>query len=360
LNRIFHLIVLCVLMASACAARDRGSFEYRIPPGWHVRNAEVSESGLTALVIWQNVPNDRALKGDFASRLLLFDKAGRPVCDLKFDNPRSLWMTRDDRVILEEGNEGVDRITVFDARGRRLFETPTWRRNPVPALLGKEIGLWNTNGPFSVAGTWEISIIDGDTGGEKFKFPLTVQGDSLFCGFLPIGEGGHYLVGLGTSVSLRTYLKLGADEWKIDDIGGSVVEIDPLDESHVAISYHFDDPERDQFRGGVAVVAWRSGNVVFRQESRDPKNGLWSLLHYWGVNVRLEGADLLFFATRPDFALRVPRDHHPSPKWDITSVKKCRVRNFLKGDDFTSRFRYVVRTIKGRIHIEKVELEEMH
>ncbi len=197
LNRTFPLFLFCVLMASSCSVRDPVPFEYRIPPGWHVRNVGVSERGLKALVIWQNVPNDQALKGDFASRLLLFDKAGRPVCDLQFNNPRVLQMTRDDRVILEEGHEWVDRITVFDARGRRLFETPTNRRGPVPALLGKEIGLWETNGPFSQAGTWEVSIIRGDTGEEKFKFALTVQGASLYCGFLPIGEGGRDFMGWG-------------------------------------------------------------------------------------------------------------------------------------------------------------------
>lgn len=349
-------------MAFSCSARDPASFDYPIPTGWHVRDVGVSESGLTALVIWQSVPNDQALKGDFASRLLLFDRAGRPVFDLRFENPRFLQMTRDDRIILAEGNEGTSRIAVFDAKGRELFAIPTWGRSSVPALLGREIGLWVPNGPLGKEGIQRLSIIDGGDGRERISFeancPCGISDPNGFCGFLPIGEGGYYLLGSGKSISLRTYLRPGPDLWKIDDIGGGVVEMSPLDQSRVAVAYQQVDVEQKRFFAGVALVEWRSGNVVFRQESRDP-HGLWGSLHVWGVTVRLEGGALLFLANSRGYRLRVPPNQRTSGEWDVAKVRKCVMTNFGKGDELTLDGRHLYRIDRDIIHIEKIEYEEV-
>jgi len=320
----------------------------------------VAENGSKVLIIWQNVSPEDAYKGRFSSRLLVFDGSNRPVCDLAFGNPRFLSMTRDDRIILTECRyETTSDMTVFDLSGRELFAMSTDWRSPVPALLGKDIGLWVPNSPITDPGTQLLSIIDGEDGREKVRFeaacPCTRHDAFGACGFLPVGEGGFYLLAAGTSIFLRSYLQPGQDIWRIDDIGDRINRIEPLDRSRVVVSLNSvdsSDYEHFRFSFGVAVIEWRSGKVVFKWGSNDPRDN-------WGTFARLEDGHLFFYSAAPDYGLLVPRSPGPNGGWDMAKARKCRRTNFLKDDHETLDGRHLVRIDKDIIHIEQIEYEEI-
>jgi hypothetical protein len=321
LRHLFFLLFVLISLISFVGAAD--VFEVKIPPGWLFNNAAISESGLKAVLTWEDVPKEVARYGNFASRLLIFDRDDRLVNDLTFANPKFLRLTRDDKIILmelmEAPREKVEKITVFDSQGRELFETPTKGRMPWPALLGKEIGLAQENGAEIIG---PVSIIDGETGQERITYgpPSGSKRIKGFSGFLPIGEGGKFLVALGATVLLKTYLQPGTVIWKIDNIGGYIRIIRPIDENHVGIQYEINDFKSHKFLAGVAVVEWRSGNIVFRQDSHDPMTGLWRILH-GGVDITLEEGDLCF-TVGSKFGIRVAKSPQSSEKWDKTKVRK--------------------------------------
>jgi len=359
LKHLFFLLFVFISLVSLVGAAD--VFECKIPPGWVFRDAVLSESGLKAVVIWEDVPNDIALQGNFASRLLIFDKDDRLVNELTFAKPKFPRLTRDDKIILEEApNEKTEKITVFDSQGRELFEIPTKGRGPWAALLGKEIGLGykEIGSPGEIIGP--VSIIDGETGQERITFGPLSGGKRIkgFSGFLPIGEGGKYLVALGATVFLKNYLHPGTYIWKINSIGGNVRSIDPIDENYVGIQYHIGDLESHKFLAGVAVVEWRSGNIVFRQESHDTHTGLWSILHS-GVDITLENGDLIFTDTGSKFGIRVAKSSQSSKKWDNRKVRKYKIDNWSEGDQQTADSKHIFKKLgKGTVRIEKIRYIE--
>jgi len=357
IRRSFALALIFVLALTASLARPSDVFEWRIPPGWHLLDSAVAGNGSKVLILWQNVSPEDAYKGRFSSRLLIFDGSGRPVRDLAFGNPRFLTMTRDDRIILREGNESTSDMTVFDLSGRELFAMPTKWREVVPALLGKDIGLWVPNEPIGEPGTQPLSIIDGEDGREKVRFeaacPCSESTPFGACGFLPIGEGGFYLLAAGTSIFLRSYLQPGQDIWRIDDIGDRINGIWPFDRSRVLVSLNSvdsSDYEHFRFSFGVAVIEWRSGKVVFKWGSNDPRDS-------WGTYARLEGSDLYFPGYTSDSGLLVPRSPGTDGGWDMARARKCRPTNFLKDDHKTLDGRHLVRIDKNIIHIKQIEYE---
>lgn len=230
------LFLIFILTSVGAFVGIAGPFEYKIPQGWVFRDAVFSDSGLKAIVIWQDVPREISRNGVFSSRLLIFNKEARLVNELVFGKPEFPRLTRDDKIILMEAdvNGVVNKITVFDSLGRQLFETGTKGRWPWPALLGKEIGLAEprTGTPLEFIGP--VSIIDADTGLERITIkPPSGKG---FSGFLPIGEGGQFIIALGATVYFRTYLHPEQVLWKIDNIGGNVRSIDPIDENMPAFN----------------------------------------------------------------------------------------------------------------------------
>jgi hypothetical protein len=348
-----------VLISLGSLAGASDVFEVKIPPGWLFRDAAISESGLKAVLTWEDVPREVALYGNFASRLLIFDKDDRLVNDLTFSNIKFLRLTRDDKIILMEApNERTEKITVFDSQGRELFEIPTKGRMPRPALLGKEISLENREiGEYEITGP--VSIIDGETGQERITYGPPSGGKRIkgFSDFLPIGEGGKFLVALGSTVFLKTYLQPGTDIWNINNIGGNVTIIRPIDENYVGIQYEIKDFEAHKFLAGVAVVEWRSGNIVFRQESHDPMTGLWSILH-GGVDITLEEGDLCF-DIRSKFGIRVAKSHQPSEKWDKTKIRKYKAENRSERDVLTRDSKHIIKKLgKGIVRIEKIRYKE--
>jgi len=355
LKHLFFLLFVLISLRPLAGASD--VFEVKIPPGWLFRDAAISESGLKAVVIWEDVPIEVALYGNFASRLLIFDKDDRLVNDLTFSTFKFLQLTRDDKIILREApNEISKKITVFDSQGRELFETLTKGRATWPALLGREIGLAEEDGN-AIKGP--VSIIDGETGQERITYGPPSGGKRIkgFSDFLPIGEGGKFMVALGSTVFLKTYLQPGTDIWNIDNIGGNVTSINPIDENYVGIKYEIKDFEAHKFLAGVAVVEWRSGNIVFRQESHDPMTGLWRILH-GGVDITLEEGDLCF-DIRSKFGIRVAKSPKSSEKWDKTKVRKYKAENRSERDVLTRDSKHIIKKLgKGTVRIEKIRYKE--
>jgi len=354
LKHLFFLLFLLISLISFARAAD--VFEVKIPPGWIFRDAAISESGLKAVVIWEDVPIETALRGNFASRLLIFDKDDLLINELTFANPEFPMLTRDDKIILREvHNERTEKITVLDSQGRELFEIPTKGRWPRSALLGKEISLENREiGENEITGP--VSIIDGETGQERITFGPPSGGKRIkgFSDFLPIGEGGKYLVALGATVFLKTYLHPGTSIWKINSIGGNVRSIRPIDENHVGIKYEISD---HKYLAGVAVVEWRSGNIVFRQDSNDQKTGLGRILHM-GLDITIEEGDLCFTAGS-EFRIRVAKSPKSSEKWDKTKVRKYKADNRSERDELTSDSRHIIKKLgKGIVRIEKIRHKE--
>jgi len=342
------------IMAFAVAA---DIFEYKIPPGWTFREAVFSDSGLKAIVIWQDVPREVARYGIFQSRLLIFNKENQLVNELGFGKPKFPRLTRDDKIILMEAdeNEDVNKITVFNSLGGQLFETGTKGRWPFPALLGKEIGLAEPRVGTPLEFIGPISIIDGETGKER----ITVEppSDRGFSGFLPIGEGGQFLIALGATVYLRTYLHPEQDLWKINNIGGYVTSIRPVDEKHIGFQYHIVNIEANKFLAGVAIIEWRSGKIIFRQESYDNKAGLWKILHT-GVNIALEEGDLVFTNLGSKSGIRIAKSDRLPEKWDNAKLKKYKIDNWGERDQTTPDSKYLIKREKGLIRIERIRYIE--
>jgi hypothetical protein len=356
LKHLFFLIFVLISLVSFARAED--VFECKIPPGWLFRDAAISESGLKAVLTWEDLQGEVARYGNFASRLLIFDKDDRLVNDLTFANPKFLRLTRDDKIILQEAlNERTEKITVIDSQGRELFEIPTKGRRPWPALLGKDIGLAQDDGKEI---TGPVSIIDGETGQERITFgPLS--GDKRikgFSGFLPIGEGGKYLVALGATAMLKTYLHPGTTIWEIDNIGGNVRSIDPLDENHVGIKYEINDFVSNKFLAGVAVVEWRSGNIVFRQDSSE-QTELGRLI-FKNTHIAIEEGDLFFAVYGLGPGIRVAKSPQSSEKWDKTKIRKYKTVNTRsKRDVLTADSRYIIKELgKDIVRIEKIRYIE--
>jgi len=358
LKHLFFILFLLISLGSLAGASD--VFEVKIPPGWLFRHAAISESGLKAVVIWEEVPEEVALHGNFASRLLIFDKDDRLVNDLTFSDIKFLRLTRDDKIILigimEAPSEEVEKITVFDSQGRELFETLTKGRMPWPALLGKEIGLAQKNGAEI---TGPVSIIDGETGQERITYGPPSGGKRIkgFSGFLPIGEGGKFLVALGSTVFLKSYLQPGTDIWKIDNIGGNVTIIRPVDENHVGIQYEINDFESHKFLAGVAVVEWRSGNIAFRQDNNDKTELGRFVSHITGIAIQ-EG-NLFFAASGLGSGIRVAKSPQSSEKWEKTKVRKYKVENRSERDVLTIDSKHIIKKLgKGIVRIERIRYKE--
>lgn len=246
---------------------------------------------------------------------------------------------------------------MFDSQGRELFETLTKGRATWPALLGREIGLAEEDGN-AIKGP--VSIIDGETGRERITYGPPSGGKRIkgFSGFLPIGEGGKFLIALGSTVFLKSYLQPGTDIWKIDNIGGNVRSIRPIDENHVGIKYEIRDLESGKwFLSGVAVVEWRSGNIVFRQDSNEQKTGLGRIIHM-GLDITLEEGDLCFTANS-EFGIRVAKSPQSSEKWDKTKVRKYKAENRSERDPLTVDSKHIIKKLeKGAVRIEKIRYKE--
>ncbi len=315
-----HKAILCSLAVAFMSITLNAQLikEYEIPEGWVFKKAGTLKNGFDCILIWPDIPDEQKRAAAFPSRLMIFDDAGRPINDITLDKPSFFSNNRDEKIILDQGNS----IEVLDPYGRTLFCRETGGRFPQPSLLGKDIGLiYRDPGGDFIEGP--VSIIDGMTGRELITLTLP-SGHQLkgFTGFLPIGDGGHFLISMGATVLLQTYKEPGKTIWSIPDIGGNVVDIYPVDDRYAAVQYQdLSGRKNNNLRAGFSVIEWRSGKVIFNQESSDPAHGEWKGLHGTGMTFLMRGKDLCLLEEGEGSALIIP-GYTDKQGWDATKMER--------------------------------------
>ena len=364
LRRSANLLALFILFAVVTVtAQGPHVFETTISSGWTLRDASLSDKGWKALLVWQDIDDpQKAYRGEFSSKLLIFDENDQLTKELIFEKPKFLSRTRDDALILFEGEEEyTSLITVVDRSGHRLFDKQTDGRSPIPALLGKEIalGLRDGMGPADLIGP--ITVIDARTGQERSTIEPPVAGLTERLGdFLPIGENSLYLAAGGTSLALATYQPPARTIWRIPDVGGSVVAIEPLDEQYVGVYYHAaasnaGSPDDLGPQAGVIILRWRTGQISFRQESRDPQEGTWAFLHDDDVPISFMDGDLFFTDLGGKRGIRISRSPGSLMMWDNTKIRPYRITN---GEGDITQGHCILMSKKGLVRVERIQCEE--
>jgi hypothetical protein len=120
------------------------------------------------------------------------------------------------------------------------------------------------------------------------------------------------------------------------------------------------NPGSLRFLGGVIILEWRSGNIVFRQESRDPQKGLWHFLHHYGVNISLMDGDLFFTYYYAEGAggIRVARSPGPGMKWDSTKIRSYRMTNARADNNLTCGAKCTMKRRQGLVRVERILFAE--
>jgi hypothetical protein len=158
-------------------------------------------------------------------------------------------------------------------------------------------------------------------------------------------------------VFLKTYLHPGTDIWKINNIGGNVTIIRPVDENHVGIQYEIKDFKSHKFLAGVAVVEWRSGNIVFRQDNNDQTELGRFVSHI--TDITIEEGNLFFTFSGFRSGIRVAKSPRSSEKWDKTKVRKYKIDNWSEHDQQTADSKHIFKKLgKGSVRIEKIRYKE--
>jgi hypothetical protein len=191
--RIFAISVLAGLLVQGVPSPSKIVFEHKLPPGWMFRKAAISPSGERAIFLFQDLASEVRLAGNFEKRLQLFDKNGNLTADFAMDDYWLSGFTRDSRVILTQGTEeGVSRIKVIDLNGKELFNVPSEGRFPEPAM--------------------------------------------------------------GATISLKSYVAGVKTIWRIQDIGGNIVDSRSLNDEFLAVEY-----ERPKILGKSRPIASAAG-----------------------------------------------------------------------------------------------------
>ncbi|MBC7361951.1 MAG: hypothetical protein H5U06_06690 [Candidatus Aminicenantes bacterium] len=245
--------------------------EYKIPSGWKFKRYH-SGALYRALYLLPNLPDEQLVRGDVPRRLLIFDSQDNLISDLTLEPWWWLHGFIGEKILLEEADENATySIKLVDLNGKEIYSLDTQERWVSKAIIGNDLALepspiHNQVGP--------ISIIDGETGQEKFRFgPYQgPNGPSIPDCFLLIGEG-YYLVGTGASLFLKSYYEPEKTYWQILNIGENIKQATFLNRDLIAVGYGFDDFKKGVFMSGVAVIEWRTGAVLFNKNAiRHGKN----------------------------------------------------------------------------------------
>lgn len=357
--RIFAISVLAGLLVQGVPSQSKIVFEHKLPPGWMFRKAAISPSGERAIFLFQDLPSEARLAGNIEKRLQLFDKNSNLTADLAMDDYWLSDFTRDSRVILTQGTEeGVSRIKVIDLNGKELFNVPSEGRFPEPALLGGEISLIPRQGQIG-----PISIIDGETGRELFRYEaVTVKPvEADYTCFLSIGKDGLFIVGMGATISLKSYVAGVKTIWRIQDIGGNIVDSRFLNDEFLAVEYERRDYKADKFQRGVAIIRWRTGEILFNKQgsqiAQQPDSWYYLLS---ARNIFLQDGALVFPGNEGNGVL-IPRRPGNGAGWDKDAPKLVKRADEPKNDpNKTPRYRqkingiYIIDEGGDTIRIEKL------
>lgn len=313
------LIILATLLMGFIVIDSLGQMEtvleHKVPPGWKYKSFSISSSQVKALFFLPDLSDEALLTSAFPRRLQVFSSENSLIADLTIaDNYRLRSITKNDKIILGDGDEsGCGHIKLLDLLGNELYTVNAEGRWPVVAPYGKDIAL--------VPGLQDIgpvSIIDEDTGKEKLRINPPESKNKTFkiSAFFPLGEEGFYVQGVGATLMLKSYLHVNERYWKIQDIGGNINQGIMLNDEYLAVNYRIDDFSSKKLTVGVAVVEWRTGNVLFNkrgyqingvQDSWYPNFNTLSLL--------IDNGSLLFYAD-PDRVVRLPLRSNGNKGWD--------------------------------------------
>lgn len=299
-------------------------FERNIPPGWKYRKVDISRSGVRALSLLPDLPEDQPPTKDISRRLQIFDNENILINDMIIpDRFYFSKITGNDNIILCDGDEsGCGRIKVLDLLGNEKYTISAEDRWPVISPIGKDIAL--IPGP-SVVGP--VSIIDEDTGREKVRIGSPANNNKalrIAC-FFPLGEDGLYVQGVGATLFLKSYLHIGEVYWKIQDIGGNIEKGVFLNDRYLAIGYGTDDFRDHKFMAGVAIIESRTGDIVFNKKGfqiNGVKDDWYSRLA--SLSLSVDDDSLLFYGD-PDDVLSIPRCNDGRKGWEATRIKKLRL-----------------------------------
>lgn len=317
---VLMFLVFGFLVVSSLGQTDT-VLEHRLPPGWKLKDCSISKSNKIALLLYPNVSQDAKY---FPRRLQVLDETNGLLSDIIFDDNFSLYgITRSDKIMLDDGDEDYCyHMKVLDLYGKELYTAETKGRWPLEALFGKDIAL--------IPGHMEpgpISIIDEDTGLEKATIGTLMSENKPFrmAAFIPIGKDGFYIMGIGASLFLQSYLHLGKVFWGIQDIGGDILGTRILNDDLIAVGYGTDDFRDEKFMRGLAILEWRTGNILFNKKAYQKKgqqDSWYRKLHY--LNLLVENGDLIFDGD-PNDIIRLPRGSNNKKGWDERQIKRVKL-----------------------------------
>lgn len=351
-------LLFCVVYSSVPA---RALIERNLPPGWIFRDFNISDSNLKALCLLPDVPEDVRLTGNIPRRVQVFDHTNDLIADLTMEDGFSFRkFTRNDRIILCDGEEGgCFRMKVLEPSGKEKYTIQADERWPVSAPFGKDIAL--VPGPEDIG---PISIIDEDTGQEKARLdPPTNNGRPFkVAAFLPVGENGLYVQGIGATLYLKSYLHVGDVYWQIQDIGGNIKGGMFLNDEYLAISYGKDDFHNNRFTAGITVVEWRTGTILFKKEGSQingVKDSWFSRLN--ARSVFLDEGSLYFYGNSDD-VLRFPKQPDGRKGWNQSELKRVKLSpdqaaGIIVGDrviePIVQAGKYVIKNFGDVVRIER-------
>lgn len=299
-----NIIARAIIFLSFCAAfpsvQGQTIIEHNLPPGWMFKSFDVSRSNLKALSLLPDVPEEVLLTGYFPKRVQVFNQTNELISDLTLEDGFSFAkFTRNDRIIICAGDEsGCYRMKVLEPSGKERCTIQAEGRWPITAPAGRDIAL--VPGPENVG---PISIIDEDTGREKARLDPPPNNGSRFkvAAFLPLGEDGQYIQGIGATLFLKSYLHIGEIYWQIQDIGGNIRGGMYLNDEYIAVSFGTKDFSDHKIMAGVAVVECKTGAILFKKEGfqiNGIKDAWFSRLNV--MSVFLDNGSLYFYGNPDD------------------------------------------------------------
>jgi len=367
-NQIKKIILVVVLflgvMLNDSLAEVETVLEQPVPPGWKYKDFSISPSKAKALSFLRDVPDLVLLTQHLPRRFQFFSPDNTLTADFFLEENYYLGpLTKDNKAILVDSDGGdCYRLQVLDISGKELYVVDTDGRWPCPSPNGKDIAL--TPGPSQIS---PVSIIDGDSGREKAIIGLpTMKGKSVKIGtLLPLGEGGLYVIGIGATLCLKSYLQPDKIYWQIQDVGGNIDQgffLDDQDDQYIAVGYRLDDFKEDKFMAGVAVVESKSGNILFDKRGfqiNGQQDKWYALLN--SMSVSISNGDLIL-GSDPENLICFPRlsgqkkgwDHNQAVKFRIhpEQIKEININGKVVKPEVHSA-RYIVVDYGDRIRIEK-------
>lgn len=145
-KKIIYIVWVSIIFAGQLLSQEV-VLERTLPPGWilnnfYYQNNQDPSSGLKALFLVQDLPEEIRAGGKVASRLQVFDAANSLVADLTL--PEWHWFggfIGNDRLLVYAGDVEVDRVEVLDFKGNEIYSLDAGGRQLQKALSGNDFTL---------------------------------------------------------------------------------------------------------------------------------------------------------------------------------------------------------------------------